>query len=101
VKVVSWETRLDGGRRACAACGTAIGGYRYRFHPVGSPFFERCVGLAWCSGCRIYTATMVHVPRDEVLVDALKDLPSDQQERLRKSELKLVGYLARQGVGEE
>jgi hypothetical protein len=37
---------------------------------------------------------MVHVPRDEVLVDALAKLPADQQEQLRRSEHKLVDYLA-------
>lgn len=71
-----------------------VRGYRYRFHAAESEFFERCVGLAWCSGCRIYTGVMVHVPKDEVLVDALADLPVGQQEQLRGSERKLVEYLA-------
>jgi hypothetical protein len=44
---------------------------------------------------------MVYVPRAEVLIDALAKLPSDQQERLRNSELKLVDYLASRGIGED
>ena len=98
-KVSSWRTRPDGDRRACATCGTAIRGYQYRFHPADSLFFERCIGLAWCSKCRIYTATMVYVPRSQTLVDALADLPADQQEHLRRSERKLVEYLAARDHG--
>lgn len=80
--------------------GTAIRGYRYRFHPAESLLFERCIGLAWCSGCRVYTAAMMHVPRDETLVDALADLPADRQEQLRRSERKLVEYLASRDLGD-
>ncbi|SPF02692.1 hypothetical protein SMA5143A_3450 [Streptomyces sp. MA5143a] len=58
--------------------------------------FERCVGLAWCLGCRIYTGAMVHVPRKRVLVDALASLPRDQRERLGRSEVELIEFLARQ-----
>jgi hypothetical protein len=67
--------------------------YTFRFHPEESASFERCIGLVWCSKCRIYTGTMVHVPRDEVLVDALLALPAERQEQLRKSERKLLDYL--------
>jgi hypothetical protein len=67
--------------------------YTYRHYPKDSAFFERCIGLAWCSRCRIYTGTMVYVPRDEVLVDALLALPAERQEQLRKSERKLIDYL--------
>jgi hypothetical protein len=101
VKVGSCQTRPDGGRRVCVTCGTEIGGYQYRFHPSESDLFERCVGLTWCPGCRIYSATMVYVPRAEVLIDAVAKLPSDQQERLRNSELELVDYLAGRGIGED
>jgi len=41
------------------------------------------------------------VPRDEILIDALAELSSDQQEQLRNSELKLVDYLDGRGLGEE
>jgi hypothetical protein len=95
VSVGSFETRLDGDRRVCAACGSVVRGYRYRFHPVESDFYERCLGFAWCSGCRIYTGNMVYVPRDEVLVDALAHLPAEQREQLRRSERKLIDYLDR------
>ena len=62
--------------------------------------FERCIGLAWCSGCRIYTGSMVYVPREEILVDVLAGLPAERRERLRRSERKLVGYLDRRASGE-
>ncbi|MFC9492474.1 hypothetical protein ACFTZM_41295, partial [Streptomyces hydrogenans] len=54
-----------------------------------------CVGLAWCSGCRVYCGAMVHVPRTRVLVDALASLPEDEATALRRSEVKLVEHLAR------
>lgn len=101
MKVGSWETRPDGDQRVCVTCGTVVNSYRYRFHPAESRFFERCIGLAWCSGCRIYTGTMVHVPRDEILVDVLAELPADQQEQLRSSERRLVDYLASRLLDEE
>ncbi len=86
----------DGDRRICAACGTPVRSYQYRFHPPESAMFERCVGLAWCSGCRIYSGNMVHVPRRRVLVDALASLPREQQERLARSESRLLEFLDRQ-----
>lgn len=58
--------------------------------------FERCVGLAWCSGCRIYSGNMVHVLRKRVLVDTLASLPREQRERLARSESLLVEFLDRQ-----
>lgn len=58
--------------------------------------FERCIGLAWCSGCRIYSGTMVHVPRERVLVDALAPLPGEERERLTRSETRLIEFLDRQ-----
>ncbi|MEU2368917.1 hypothetical protein, partial [Streptomyces pseudogriseolus] len=80
-----------------AACGTAVRSYQFRLYPPESSMFERCVGLAWCSGCRIYSGAMVHIPRTRVLVDALGSLPEDESVRLRRSEAKLVDYLDRQG----
>ncbi|ORT53654.1 hypothetical protein BKD26_37920 [Streptomyces sp. CB03238] len=59
--------------------------------------FERCIGLAWCSGCRTYSGAMVQIPRTRVLVDALGSLPADECVRLRRSEAKLIDYLDRQG----
>lgn len=59
--------------------------------------FERCVGLAWCSGCRVYSAAMVHVPRTRVLIDALEPLSVRVSARLRRSEASMVDYPDRQG----
>ncbi|WP_285565462.1 hypothetical protein [Streptomyces sp. RTGN2] len=42
---------------------------------------------------------MVHVPRTHVLVDALASLPTDERDRLRRSEAKLVAYLDARGAG--
>lgn len=63
----------------CAACGTPVRSYQYRFYPPESTLFERCIGLAWCSGCRIYWGSMVHVSREQVLVDALVSLPANNE----------------------
>lgn len=57
--------------------------------------FERCIGLAWCSGCRIYSGNMVHVPRKRVLVDALASLPADDRDQLLHKEAVLIDYLDR------
>ena len=94
-KATSLDTVEDGDRRVCAVCGTVVRSYQYRFHPSESSLFERCVGLAWCSGCRVYCGAMVHVPRTRVLVDALASLPEDEAAALRRSEVKLVEHLAR------
>ncbi|MFD5110579.1 MULTISPECIES: hypothetical protein [Streptomyces] len=91
-----WDTVEDGDRRICAACGTAVRSYQFRLYPPESSMFERCVGLAWCSGCRIYSSAMVHISRTRVLADALGSLPEDESVRLRRSEAKLVDYLDRQ-----
>ncbi|MBD0673579.1 hypothetical protein BU198_23405 [Streptomyces sp. CBMA156] len=61
--------------------------------------FERCIGLSWCSGCRIYSGNMVHVPRKQVLVDVLASLPREQRERLERSETRLIEFLDRQARG--
>lgn len=58
--------------------------------------FERCVGLAWCSGCRIYSGNMVHVPQKRVLIDALASLPREHRNRLARKESELVEFLDRQ-----
>ncbi len=65
LKAGTWDTVADGDRRICADCGTPVRSYRYRFHPPESAMFERCVGLAWCSGCRPYSGHMVHDPGNE------------------------------------
>lgn len=57
--------------------------------------FERCIGLAWCSACRIYVGNLVYVPRERVLVDALACLPPEQRDRLLRSESRLVRFLDR------
>lgn len=61
--------------------------------------FERCIGLAWCSTCRIYSGNMVEVPQKRVLVDLLASLPPEQRERLLRSETRLIAYLDRQARG--
>ncbi|MCL2584400.1 MAG: hypothetical protein FWE35_18290 [Streptosporangiales bacterium] len=99
-KIHSLETRAADGHRVCAACGTVIRRYRYRFYPAGSAMYERCIGLGWCSACRVYGTTMVRVPGDKILADALTELPDERREQLRRSELRLVQYLARHELGE-
>ncbi|MGC0397691.1 hypothetical protein RKD27_000335 [Streptomyces sp. SAI-126] len=75
--------------------------YQYRFSPPESSMFERCVGFAWCSTCRIYSGNMVHIPRKRVLVDALASLPAEQRERLLRSETRLIEFLDRRLRGGE
>ncbi|TQM69776.1 hypothetical protein FHX41_3486 [Actinomadura hallensis] len=93
-KVSTWETVQVEDRRMCASCRTVVRSYTYRFHPADSPFYERCVWLSWCSGCRVYTGAMVNVPRDQVLPDALASLRPEERERLKASEIRLVEYLS-------
>jgi hypothetical protein len=57
--------------------------------------YERCIGLSWCSVCRCYAGTMVFIPRDRVLWDALAESPHHERERLSRSEVKLLDYLDR------
>ncbi len=61
--------------------------------------FERCIGLAWCPTCRIYSGNMVHIPRRRVLVDLLASLPPEQRERLLRSETRVIEFLDRQMQG--
>jgi hypothetical protein len=61
--------------------------------------FERCIGLVWCPGCRIYVSSLGHVARARVLVDALAALPAERRERLLGSESRLVAFLDRQVRG--
>jgi hypothetical protein len=86
----------DGERRLCSACATAIRSYQYRFHPPESSLFERCIGLVWCSCCRIYSGNMVRIPREHVLVDALESLPLEEREGLKRSETRLIEFLDEQ-----
>ncbi|WP_407840974.1 hypothetical protein ACE1OC_38720 [Streptomyces sp. DSM 116496] len=58
--------------------------------------FERCVGLVWCSGCRIYSGNVVHVPRERVLVDLFASLPPERRDRVLRSETRVVEFLDRQ-----
>jgi hypothetical protein len=81
---------------SCVSCGAAVRSYAYRFHPPESSSYERCIGFSWCSGCRLYSAAMVHIPRDRVLVDALAELPEKQREELERSEWRLIEYLSAQ-----
>jgi hypothetical protein len=81
-----------------SACTGEIHSYRFRCHDPGTAAFERCIGLAWCATCRQYSGDMVRVPHDQVLPDALTDLPAPQRERLLSSEVKLVEHLARRAT---
>ncbi|MFF9623589.1 hypothetical protein [Streptomyces griseosporeus] len=97
-KAPGWETAEEDGRRVCGACRSAVRSYTYRMYPPDSPFFERCVGLAWCAECRVYGGSVVHVPRSRVLDDALAGLPDARRERIARSEGRLVQFLDRRGT---
>lgn len=103
----SWRKRgtgwsvLDGERWICMACREPVRSYQYRFHRPESSLFERCISLAWCPECRIYSSNTVHVPRKRVLVDALSSLPADDRDRLLRKEAALIDYLDRRGLGPE
>jgi hypothetical protein len=77
------------------ACIGEIYSYSYRCYTPSDSSYERCVGLAWCSSCREYSGSMVFVPRHERLLDLLADLPTDERERLVRSEVRLLDYLDR------
>ena len=81
--------------RSAEQCGGDIYSYTYRHYRSESTRYHRCIGLSWCSRCRHYTGTMVGVPPDRVLVDALADLPPRERERLYRSELRLLDHLDR------
>lgn len=51
------------------------------------------MGFVWCSGCRVYSGSMVRVPGERVLVDALASLAPERRERLERSEYRLIAYL--------
>ncbi|MFJ4095163.1 hypothetical protein ACIPYS_26540 [Kitasatospora sp. NPDC089913] len=72
----------------------------YRLHPPESSGFERCVALVWCSGCRIWSSSTVHVPRGQVLVDALASLPAADRDLLHRKEAVMVDRLDGRGVGQ-
>ncbi|QUQ71355.1 hypothetical protein [Kutzneria sp. CA-103260] len=76
-------------------CAGEVRHHTYRFYMPDSPRYERCVGLGWCSRCRRWQATMVHVPRAVDLPDPLAGLDPDQRDRLRRSEYALVRHLDR------
>ncbi|MFD9067518.1 hypothetical protein ACFVZ3_39060 [Kitasatospora purpeofusca] len=90
---------FDGDRWTCVVCHEPVRSYVYRLHPPESSGFERCIGLDWCSGCRIYSGAMVHVPRRQVLVDALAPLPAADRDLLLRKEAALVDHLDSRGVG--
>ncbi|WP_020551541.1 hypothetical protein [Embleya scabrispora] len=73
--------------------------YQFRTYPPESTMFERCIGLAWCSECRLYVGAMVYIPRTRPLVDALASLPADERARLLRKEMALIDYLDRQAGG--
>jgi hypothetical protein len=75
------------------ACNREIRSYRSRHYAPSDWSYERCIGLAWCSTCRGYSAAMVYVPRDEHLTDALAALPEVDRQRLARSETALLDYL--------
>jgi hypothetical protein len=76
-------------------CEGEIRWYTYRYHAPSNSSYARCIGLAWCSTCREYSGAMVHVPRDQHLIDLLADLPALERQRLTRSEVKLLDHLDR------
>lgn len=76
-------------------CIWEIKSYTYRFYPPDSATYERCVGLAWCSQCRCWQGSMVYVARTVDLPDLLSEVSSDERDRLRRSEYRLVRHLDR------
>ncbi|MEV7420166.1 hypothetical protein [Streptomyces sp. NPDC089919] len=90
-----WSVGDVDGRRVCNHCGTWVKTYAYRYYPPGDPSYERCVGFAWCSECRVYSGNMVQVPRRRALVDLLDGLDDRERERLLRREAELIGYLDR------
>jgi hypothetical protein len=94
-KVSALHARVgaDDGRQA--ECPGEIRSHVYRTFPPDSRFYERCVGLSWCSACRRYTGAVVHVPRDEVLPDPLAGLADEDRRRLTRSEHRLLSHLDR------
>jgi hypothetical protein len=80
---------------AATECTGEIKNHIYRFHAPDSAMYERCVGLAWCSQCRCWQGTMVHVARSVDLPDPLSELSSVERDRLRRSEYELVRHLDR------
>jgi hypothetical protein len=76
-------------------CAGAVYSYARRYYPPDSPFYERCVGLSWCSTCRTYTGAMVAVPGRLALVDVLAGLSPRERERVSRSELRLLDHLDR------
>ncbi|MER5642143.1 hypothetical protein ABT095_35040 [Kitasatospora sp. NPDC002227] len=83
----------------CTVCREPVRSYAYRFHPPESSFFERCISLSWCSGCRIRSSALVHIPRRRVLTDALAGLPVYVRADLRRSEQALIEHLDAHGIG--
>ena len=90
-------SKTSGGIHSDAAieggCSGDIHSYAYRIYPPESRWYERCIALSWCSGCRSYIANTVRVPRDVTPVDVLTGLPD--RDRLLRSETRLLDYLDR------
>ncbi|MFC3893342.1 hypothetical protein ACFOWZ_17855 [Lentzea rhizosphaerae] len=87
------EDAADGDKKG--RCTGTIRSYAYRYYPPASTFYERCIGLAWCSDCRAWSSAMVHVPRDRVMDDPLAGLAPEERDRLHRKERELVRHLDR------
>lgn len=87
------EDAADGDE--ASRCTGTIRSYAYRYHPPTSAFYERCIGLAWCSDCRTWSGAMVHVSRDSVMDDPLAGLAPEERDRLHRKENELVRHLDR------
>jgi hypothetical protein len=77
------------------ACDGPVQSYVYRHYPPESAGRERCIGLTWCSACRDYTGTMVHVPRTEELDNPFAALGLDEQRAAHVNERRLIDRLDR------
>ncbi|GAA1574266.1 hypothetical protein GCM10009678_66220 [Actinomadura kijaniata] len=89
----TWEEQTPEGWR-CAACHLPARAHTYRTERGG----ERCVGLSWCSNCRVYSGAMVHVPLTEALPDPLADLDEHERARLLGREWALIDHLDRRAA---
>ncbi|WP_158706414.1 MULTISPECIES: hypothetical protein [Streptomyces] len=92
----AWVSPAATGRWSCTRCGAEACSYRYRIHPPASPRYERCVGLTWCTHCRVYSAALVHVPHTTHLDDeSMPPARPGQDERPGATEVQVLDHVDR------
>ncbi|CAM5572754.1 hypothetical protein SRIMM317S_02282 [Streptomyces rimosus subsp. rimosus] len=58
--------------------------------------YERCVGLTWCTHCRVYSAALIHVPHTTHLDDeSMPPARPGQDERPGASEVQVLDHVDR------